>query len=216
MTTPLRAGESPRAKPVMIPTHTSRAPAAAVGRIFESWLIGSGAFPKGPLRVPRGPRASGQFLIHPIAWKVCSANFSQRGFSKVRIWPRSDGPRNPRLALPLPASSRTSPFLPAVAFAVAGLQGGRVAHQRREDVQVEEGREGTLGALVVFYRGRVAVAQGVVFVALLPLRSFAHWPPLLGFLGFAFPCPRATVGVSSDRPAEHGLPTLQAISSIHR
>ncbi len=68
------------------------------------------------------------------------------------------------------------------------------------------------GALVVFYRGRVAVAQGVVFVALLPLRSFAHWPPLLGF---AFPCPRATVGVSPDRPAEHGLPTLQAISSIH-
>ncbi len=126
--------------------------------------------------------------------------FRHAVFSEVRIqdpaWPRSDSLRNPRLALPLPASSRTSPFLPGVVFAVAGLQGGRVAHQRREDVQVEEGREGTLGALVVFYRGRVAVAQGVVFVALLPLRSFAHWPPLLGFV---FPCPRATVGVSPDR-----------------
>jgi hypothetical protein len=63
-------------------------------------------------------------------------------------WPRSDGPRNPRLALPLPDSSLTSPFLPGVVvFAVAGLQGGRVAHQGREDVQVEEGREGTLGLL---------------------------------------------------------------------
>jgi hypothetical protein len=36
----------------MIPTHTSRAPAAAVERIFESWLMGSGLFPKGPSRVP--------------------------------------------------------------------------------------------------------------------------------------------------------------------
>jgi len=58
LTAPLKAGERPRAKPVMIPTHTSKAPAAALERSFKNWFIGPGLLPK---RAVQGiTRATGQ------------------------------------------------------------------------------------------------------------------------------------------------------------
>ncbi len=53
LTAPLKAGESPRVTPVMIPTHTSKAPAAAVERSFTTWFTQSNLFPRGLLRVSR-------------------------------------------------------------------------------------------------------------------------------------------------------------------
>jgi hypothetical protein len=44
LTAPLKAGERPRATPVMMPTHTSRVPAAAVERSFKSWFTESDLF----------------------------------------------------------------------------------------------------------------------------------------------------------------------------
>jgi hypothetical protein len=43
LTAPLKAGERPRATPVMIPTYTSKAP-AAVERSFRSWFTRSDLF----------------------------------------------------------------------------------------------------------------------------------------------------------------------------
>jgi hypothetical protein len=85
LTAPLEAGERPRARPVMIPTHTSRAPAAAVERSFKSGFTGSDLFPKGPPRVSRGARVEGSTAyIHRSAWKGYSPNFALRGFSEGR------------------------------------------------------------------------------------------------------------------------------------
>jgi hypothetical protein len=79
LTAPLKAGESPRAKPVMIPIHTSKAPAAAVERSFKSWFTGPDLFPKGLLRVPRGlPGRRLTAVIHPIAWKENSGKSTSR------------------------------------------------------------------------------------------------------------------------------------------
>ena len=79
-----QGGERPRARPVMIPTHTSRAPAAAVERSFRSGLTGSDLFPKkaaqGTTRLPVLLLAS----IHPSAWKANSQKYALRGFSEVR------------------------------------------------------------------------------------------------------------------------------------
>src|ERR687897_2250040 len=53
-------------------------------------------------------------------------------------------------------------FRPVVLAGVTGLQGSRIALRRREDIQVEELPENTLGCLVVYDRLRVAVAVGIV------------------------------------------------------
>ena len=58
LTAPLKVGESPRAKPVMIPTHTSKAPAAAVERSFKSWFTGQDLFSEGAAQGTT--RATGQ------------------------------------------------------------------------------------------------------------------------------------------------------------
>src|SRR5918994_4006032 len=53
-------------------------------------------------------------------------------------------------------------FRSVVLAGVTGLQGSRIALRRREDIQVEELPENTLGCLVVYDRLRVAVAVGIV------------------------------------------------------
>src|SRR5215203_7143667 len=53
-------------------------------------------------------------------------------------------------------------FRPVVLAGVTGLQGSRIALRRREDIQVEELPENTLGGLVVYDRLSVAVAVGIV------------------------------------------------------
>jgi hypothetical protein len=58
-------------------------------------------------------------------------------------------------------------FRPVILRRVAGIQGGRVALRGREDIQVEELPENTLGCLVVFDRRRIAVAVGIVVHLLL-------------------------------------------------
>jgi hypothetical protein len=67
---------------------------------------------------------------------------------------------------PPPGYPRACPcgflFRPVVLVAVAGLEGSRIALRGREDIQVEELPEKTLGGLVVYDRLRVAVAVGIV------------------------------------------------------
>src|SRR5215203_1865453 len=53
-------------------------------------------------------------------------------------------------------------FRPVVLVGITGLQGSRIALRRREDIQVEELPENTLGGLVVYDRLRIAVAVGIV------------------------------------------------------
>src|SRR5215203_3232088 len=53
-------------------------------------------------------------------------------------------------------------FRPVVLAGVTGLQGSRIALRGREDIQVEELPENTLGSLVVYDRLRVAIAVGIV------------------------------------------------------
>ena len=75
---PLKAGERPRATPVMIPTHTSRAPAAAVERSFKSW------FTRANLSSERAAqegitRANGQVANSPYSAECVDGRFSEVG-----------------------------------------------------------------------------------------------------------------------------------------
>jgi hypothetical protein len=74
---PLKAGERPRATPVMIPTHTSKAPAAAVERSFKSWFTGPDLLSEMAAQgITRANRQAANPSIHRSAWKGYSANFA--------------------------------------------------------------------------------------------------------------------------------------------
>jgi hypothetical protein len=79
---PLKAGESPKATPVMIPTHTSKAPAAAVEKSFKSWFTQSNPFPKGLLRVSRELLAVRRTTNPSLYLPKCV----ESEFSEVRAW----------------------------------------------------------------------------------------------------------------------------------
>jgi hypothetical protein len=92
-------------------------------------------------------------------------------------------------------------FRPVVLAAVTRLQGSGIALRRREDIQVEELPENTLGCLVVYDRLRVAVAVGIVVHLLLTRLAGRLAGALTSALTGALPADKPAPAASWTWPA---------------